>query len=188
MVPPVKISAPPLRIPAGIPARALPSAFKALLMPLKPRPPLPTLPTLARPAEKPVISDPKTKTFAVEEDKPRPSPKRTAEAAPDLLDPTTRLAAQLAPPLASSSVPAPLHTSSRARVSLEELVPQVLRRIAWGGDRQKGSVHLELTSGDEVTVHAEGRRVRVEVLGNTDLERRIGSRLRAAGIEVEGVG
>jgi hypothetical protein len=170
-------------------------AFKALLMPAKPSPkPLPTTapaPARARPAEKVVLGEPiptKTKSLAVDEDKPKPTPKRPTDAAADVLDPATRLAAQLAPPLTSAGAPATEQVTSRARVSLEELVPQVLRRIAWGGDRTKGSVHLELTSGDEVTVHAEGRRVRVEVSGNSELERRIGSRLRAAGIEVEGVG
>ena len=99
-----------------------------------------------------------------------------------------RVTAQLSPPCTSAPA-AHLDevATSRSRVSLEELIPQVVRRIAWGGDRTKGSVHLELTSGEKVTVHAEGRRVRVEVEGNEDLERRIGSRLRAAGIEVEGV-
>jgi hypothetical protein len=163
-------------------------AFKALLMMAagkgKPSPAAPALPAMP-PA---TMTPPKAKTPIAREDEPRPTAKRTEHAPADLLDPATRVSAQLAPPLASASAPATEQVTARARVSLEELVPQVLRRIAWGGDRLKGSVHLELTSGDKVTVHAEGRRVRVEVSGNGDLERRIGSRLRAAGIEVEGVG
>lgn len=210
MVPPVKPAAPPVRTSAP-PAASAPRdrllAFKALLMaPAKPKPAAPPPKPAVRGAETPSPGkaashaakagpDDKrsagvgAKPLAIDDEKPK-----TAKAKPtvgdkegELLDPSTRLAAQLAPPLASSAPTTAEHVTQRARVSLEELVPHVLRRIAWGGDRTKGSVHLELASGDKVTVFAEGRRVRIEVDGNPDLEARIGSRLRAAGIEVEGV-
>jgi hypothetical protein len=212
MIPPTKATAPQVRTsgqPVPVQARPLaPKAFKALLMgsagpggpAKKSPPPLPTLPKApagtsprpAAPTASPAAEGSKTKApggagTAVEDEKPRAKASASADKATDLLDPTARVTAHLAPPMASSSVAPAEQVASRSRVSLEELVPQVLRRIAWGGDRTKGSVHLELTSGDKVTVHAEGRRVRVEVDGNADLERRIGSRLRAAGIEVEGV-
>lgn len=202
-------------VPATPSGRARPLAFQALLMMGgKPKAPLPAanarVPDLAKsphglghahghaqahphaskalPEEKSLAAGSKPIAGSAEDEKPKAKPKASAsDKESDLLDPSMRLSAQLAPPLASAPPAATEHLARRARVSLEELVPQVLRRIAWGGDRTKGSVHLELTSGDKVTVHAEGRRVRVEVDGNADLERRIGSRLRAAGIEVEGV-
>jgi len=115
-------------------------------------------------------------------------PRERKKADIDPLDPAVRSSAQLAPPLASTSfVTKSEEVTQRSRISLEELIPHVVRRIAWGGDRAKGSAVLELTSGDRITVHAEGRRVRVEADGNVELERRIESRLRAAGIEVESV-
>lgn len=111
----------------------------------------------------------------------------------DPLDPATRAAAQLAPPMNASAItttPKGEEVTARSRISLEELIPQVVRRIAWGGDRVKGTVHVELHSGTTVTVHADGARVRVELGGagdHAELGRRIESRLRAAGIEVESV-
>ena len=80
-----------------------------------------------------------------------------------------------------STSPAPFaspdaEVGARARVSMEELLPLVVRRIAWGGTT--------------VTVHADGNRVRVEVGGAGDLEairERLESRLRGAGIDVESV-
>lgn len=189
MVPPPKPAASKVRIPqahstsrAGCAGQARPLAFKALLMtPMKPAAPPKAKADPVRTAETTVRSperDPEVKAKVKEDPKTRDH---------DLLDPTARITAHLAPPVVSPSSTPAAETVTRSRVSLEELIPQVLKRIAWGGDRTKGSVHLELTSGEKVTVHAEGRRVRLEVEGNADLERRIGSRLRAAGIEVESV-
>lgn len=114
----------------------------------------------------------------------------------DPLDPQLRSSAQLAPPpaIAASVDPATNGeaVTSRARVSMEELLPLVVRRIAWGGDKTKAAVHVELGTGSfagtTVTVHAEGRRVRLELGGAGDLDAlraRLESRLRAAGIDVE---
>ncbi|GAC1532303.1 MAG: hypothetical protein NVS3B10_27340 [Polyangiales bacterium] len=85
--------------------------------------------------------------------------------------------------------------SLRAR-SLEELLPALVRRIAWAGDRNKGTVQLELGAGSyagtTVTVHADGGRVRVEIAGTEgpDLDRlraRLETRLRGHGLDVESV-
>ena len=87
--------------------------------------------------------------------------------------------------------PAFQEIAPRARVSLEELLPQLVRRIAWAGDRKHGSVQMELGAGryagTTVTVHAEGGRVRVELRGADveELRARIDARLERCGIDVE---
>lgn len=198
MVPPPKPAASQVRTSqphSPVPrAQARPLPFKTLLM--KAAPQEPKAPS-AKAAE-PAVRSPEPAKMSSGDRPPKPvadddekRPKGKPDAKPndhDVLDPAARISAQLAPPVASSATTTVAEAVSRSRVSLEELIPQVLKRIAWGGDRTKGSVHLELVSGEKVTVHAEGRSVRVEVEGNVDLERRIGSRLRAAGIEVESVG
>jgi hypothetical protein len=114
----------------------------------------------------------------------------------DPLDPATRHAAQLGLPV--SSTPAPLAVTEeiapRARVSMEELLPQLVKRIAWAGDRRRGTVQLELGAGRHagttVTVHADGGRVRIELQGKGDVEElrsRIDARLRRHGLDVESV-
>jgi hypothetical protein len=118
----------------------------------------------------------------------------------DWLDPSARHAAQLAPPgLAPGGIPAFNGSTAseplRAR-SLEELIPALVRRIAWAGDRNKGTVRLELGAGlyagTTVTVHADGGRVRVEIGGSEgpELDRlraRLDTRLRGHGLDVESV-
>lgn len=124
-------------------------------------------------------------------DEPKARPKPSEH---ELLDPATRQAAQLAPPLATPLAPAPAEAvAPRARVSMEELLPQLVRRIAWAGDRRKGTVQLELGAGRHagttVTVHADEGRVRVELAGAgaDELRGRIDARLRERGIQVESV-
>ena len=81
----------------------------------------------------------------------------------------------------------------RARVSMEELVPQLVKRIAWAGDRRRGSVQLELGAGPHagtmVTVHSDDGRVRVELAGTgaDALRERIRTRLERHGLDVESV-
>src|ERR1019366_518010 len=53
------------------------------------------------------------------------------------------LQAPLAPP--SLSAATPVQTSARA--SLEEVLPAIVRRIAWSGDGRKGAVRLEFGAG-----------------------------------------
>lgn len=120
----------------------------------------------------------------------------------DRLDPAARHAAHLAAPggIAATEGLDPARAATpdspvRAR-SLEELVPALVRRIAWAGDRHKGTVRLELGAGayagTTVTVHAEGGRVRVELGGaeGPELDRlraRLDARLRGQGLDVESV-
>ena len=89
------------------------------------------------------------------------------------LDPSARHAAQLAPPVAPATRRVDAARSGRAAAratSLEELLPALVRRIAWAGDRNKGTVRLELGAGayagTTVIVHADGGRVRVEIGGS----------------------
>ena len=117
----------------------------------------------------------------------------------DPLDPTTRHAAQLGPPPSMNPQPtAALHAephdiAPRARVSMEELLPQLVKRIAWAGDRRRGSVQLELGAGRHagtiVTVHAVDGRVRVELEGSSadELRSRIRARLERQGLAVDSV-
>jgi hypothetical protein len=118
----------------------------------------------------------------------------------DWLDPSARHAAQLAPPSLGPGGIEPASTASaneplRGR-SLEELIPALVRRIAWAGDRHRGTVRLELGAGayagTTVTVHADGGRVRVELGGSEgpELDRlrtRLDARLRGHGLDVESV-
>jgi hypothetical protein len=123
----------------------------------------------------------------------------------DPTDPAARLAAQLAPRLdlvggipaveaTTCQVPGADEVLPRARVSMEELLPQLVRRIAWAGDRHRGTVQLELGAGPHagtvVTVHAAEGRVSVALHGAGDvgaLRDRIDDRLRAIGIQVDAV-
>jgi hypothetical protein len=77
---------------------------------------------------------------------------------------------------------------------MEQLVPELVRRIAWSGDGRRGTVRLELGAGPHagttVTVHSDGGKVRVllEARGSSDtadLRDRIDRRLRARGLDVE---
>lgn len=126
--------------------------------------------------------------------------RKTERAEIDWLDPSARQAAQLAPPGLAPGAAPPMNAAHaneplRAR-SLEELLPALVRRIAWAGDRNKGTVRLELGAGAHagttVTVHAEGGRVRVEIGGSEgpELDRlraRLDTRLRGHGLDVESV-
>jgi len=119
----------------------------------------------------------------------------------DALDPAVRHAAQLGPPMAAAIGEGAAREAVRTEPvlrarSLEELLPALVRRIAWAGDRHAGTVRLELGAGayagTTVTVHAEGGRVRVELAGpgDADVERlraRLDARLRNHGLDVESV-
>lgn len=55
----------------------------------------------------------------------------------------------------------------RAAVSLEDLLPALVRRIAWSGDAERGTVRLEIGAGElagaTLLVHADAGRVRVHL-------------------------
>jgi hypothetical protein len=112
------------------------------------------------------------------------------------------LVAPLAPLAPPPSLPAsPPAGLSPSAASLEDLMPGLVRRIAWSGDGRRGSLRLEVGSGAlagaSVLVQSTGGRVDV-TLGSApgsshtrdDLEAwrdRIAARLEARGIDVGAV-
>jgi len=131
--------------------------------------------------------------------RPTASNASKAAVAGDPLDPVARQAAQLAPPLASMAtgatelgdVPAAM-----ARTSLEQLLPALVRRVAWSGDGRKGTVRLELGAGGmagaEVVVESDHGLVRVQLRAPAGVDaeawrRRVEGRLMARGLQVDGV-
>ncbi|MDP8998770.1 MAG: hypothetical protein M3O46_01515 [Myxococcota bacterium] len=124
----------------------------------------------------------------------------------DALDPIHRHHAAFAPleSLSGQVVSPAAHSASftlpqadttsnvRAATSLEDLLPALVRRIAWSGDRHRGSVRLELGAGElagaTLLVHAENGQVRVhlDVPPGTDAARwhqRICDRLASRGVQ-----
>ncbi len=95
----------------------------------------------------------------------------------DPLDPSSRHVAQLMPPPPSAAPRLADEVVARARGSLELLLPELVRRVAWSGDGKRGSIRLELgggpLAGAVLEVHADGGRVRValDTPPGTDRER-----------------
>jgi hypothetical protein len=99
------------------------------------------------------------------------SPVRSSRADP--LDAAAPLPALLAPPFIAGSAgpPAAPHPEAaafaRAQASLEDVLPAIVKRIAWSGDGRKGSLRLELgagaLAGGTLIVHADEGRVKVEL-------------------------
>jgi hypothetical protein len=78
--------------------------------------------------------------------------------------------------------------------SLEEILPALVRKIAWSGDARRGAVRIELgagaLSGATLLVMTDGGRVRIALSaqGGAPLEpwrERIVARLASRGIEAE---
>jgi hypothetical protein len=93
------------------------------------------------------------------------------------------------PPLSQPAQPA-----VAVPASLEDLLPELVRKIAWSGDSRRGAVRLELGAGalegTTLLVQAEGDRVRVvlNAPAHADLEpwrARIQARLARRGLDVE---
>ena len=120
----------------------------------------------------------------------------------DPADPHLRHAAQLGPPpglaqgeiVSQATAPAPV--GGPARASLEDLLPALVRRVAWSGDGRRGTVRLELGSGvlagAELVVHAEEGHVRVQLRAPAGvdlgpLRERIAARLAQRGLSLEQV-
>jgi hypothetical protein len=133
------------------------------------------------------------------------------------LDPAVRHSAHLAPlgrapeharehapALAPEHAPAfaPEHAPAevRAATSLEELLPALVRTVAWNAEGRRGVVHLELgagsLSGTRLVIEADAGRVRVtiaapaSVRASVDLSgwrERIAARLAARGLDVGSV-
>lgn len=75
-------------------------------------------------------------------------------------------------------------------------VSETIRRIAWGGDRQRGTARVELGAGpyagSALQLHAEGGALTLEVtappgVDATALGEHIGERLRERGLRIESV-
>lgn len=118
----------------------------------------------------------------------------------DELDPTARHAAQLAPPtfapMAQPPVEAAATVQAKAHVTLEDLIPALVRKIAWAGDGRRGSVRIELGSGElaggVLVVHADEGKIRVElsVPSGVDADswrERLERRLEGRGLDVGSV-
>jgi len=93
--------------------------------------------------------------------------------------------------VASALPPAPA-----AREDLQQLISGLSRRVAWGGDRRKGSARIELgagaLAGATLVVHTDQREVRVELelpagSGASDWQQRIIERLEGRGFAVHSV-
>lgn len=123
----------------------------------------------------------------------------------DMLDAAFRQTAHLAPPPATviglvqpfqlglQSPSSPSSSGTRAFASLEDLLPALVRKIAWSGDARRGSVRLELgsgaLSGATLLVRADGGQVEVALRTPPgtqveDWRRRIAARLEAKGLDV----
>ncbi len=82
-------------------------------------------------------------------------------------------------------------TALPLRDDLQNLLTGLARRVAWGGDRRKGSARIELAegalAGATLIVHTEQRSVRVEIElpggapATQDLQQRILERLQSRG-------
>jgi hypothetical protein len=128
----------------------------------------------------------------------------------DPLDPLNRHRATLAPPEmlrvpSSVAIHDPLVTTTaaggtvstvRAAASLEDLLPALVRRIAWSGDRHRGTVRLELGAGElagaTLLVRAEAGRVslQLDLPPGVDAHRwqeRICRRLASRGVATDSV-
>lgn len=136
---------------------------------------------------------------------PAPSPRRDADRGEDLLDPLWRQGALL-PPAAPvpvlNAAPPPVVNAAAAPVhvpSLEELVPQLVRKLALAGDGKRATVRVEIgggpLAGATVLVSNESGALRVDVEAPSNLgageraawSERIKNRLVARGLSVEDV-
>jgi hypothetical protein len=93
----------------------------------------------------------------------------------------------------SATAPSAQTVSATSRVSLEQLLPKLVRRLSWSGDAQSGTARLELgegvLEGATLIIHSDRGSVRVqlEVPPGADAEEwkaRIGKRLDARGLQV----
>jgi hypothetical protein len=127
----------------------------------------------------------------------RPRPKAHGD---DPLDPMMRQATQLGPPLSMPPLSTPntpeAAVTARAMASLEELLPQLVRKIAWSGDGKRGSVRMELgagaLAGSTILLEADAGRLRVHLdtppgVDGEAWKQRIGARLAEKHIDVESI-
>ncbi|MFO0680231.1 MAG: hypothetical protein U0169_27155 [Polyangiaceae bacterium] len=96
---------------------------------------------------------------------------------------------------ATHEIVAPSSTATRnASVSLETLLPEFVRRIAWSGDRSRGAMDVELgrgvLAGARLVLTAEGSvaKARLEAPPGVDAEAwaaRLRARFSARGLDVD---
>jgi hypothetical protein len=117
--------------------------------------------------------------------------RRAALAPPGSLATALPLLSALPPAAGGPGAAAP---NARAASSLEDLIPALVRRIAWSGDRQRGAVRLEIGAGElagatlTVQAHRGVVRVHMSVPPGADAgewEQRIADRLAARGVVTE---
>jgi len=122
-------------------------------------------------------------------------PERTPRDGDALLDPLCRALASGVEWRAPEPVPnaAPEPTSAAARVSLENVIDKLVRRIAWSGNGRAGAMRIELgagaLSGATLLVQADGSDVRVtlDLPPGTDAagwRERLSQRFAARGLRV----
>jgi hypothetical protein len=119
--------------------------------------------------------------------------KGAEEPAPDAVAPNT----MWSPPAVGAPALGTLaQAEPPARRSLEDLLPALVRRIAWSGDARRGTIRLELgagaLSGGTLVVHADEGRVRVQLnapegVDAAEWRARIEERLVRRGLSVEAV-
>lgn len=183
--------------------RAPPRAsFAALLRrapgPRPAQPPAPQPPPLAAPphgsAQPP---PPRERGERIAPDRPGrgepPEPAPEEREGPLLTpEPLERALWQLRPPAPPPPTLAP--TPPVVPLSVDQLADRLLRRIALGGSRHRGTAYLEVGAGGlqgaAITVHAEGARLSIEIdAPDSEASRRWGhqlqERLRARGLEAE---
>jgi hypothetical protein len=97
------------------------------------------------------------------------------------------------PDAAPTVAPAPASAPAPPPPSLEELLPALVRRVAWSGDARRGAVRLELGAGPlegaTLLVRAEGSRVEVTLRAPPGVDAdawtdHLTRRLEARGIDV----
>jgi hypothetical protein len=85
---------------------------------------------------------------------------------------------------------------ARVRSSLEDILPALVRRVAWSGDGRRGTVRLELGAGElaggTLLVQVDEGRVRVRLTAPPGVDvgawrGRITDRLEARGLTVDSV-
>jgi hypothetical protein len=130
---------------------------------------------------------------------PDEHPPRRRTSPDESLDPSARHAAQLAPLALPGALPAGASTAqveARVRSSLEDLLPALVRKVAWSGDGRRGTVRLELgageLSGGTLLVQVDEGRVRVRLTAPLGVDvgawrGRIADRLEARGLAVDSV-
>jgi len=131
---------------------------------------------------------------AVDPSAPSPRPRL------DPLDSATRQVAHLAPPgaagppEATARLPDDAPVEARTHASLEEVLPAIVRRIAWAGDGRRGSLRLEFgagaLAGGTLIVHADDGRVKVELRAPSGADAiawrdRIAARLEEKSLQVD---